>query len=88
MSQDITIVWRQESPSLHAAYITTAQGRDLYVGYVATGPDTDVWRGYVGVGFIPVGMGPRDVMQRVVAQRAAEALNARVDGEEVAGHAS
>ena len=87
MNQDLAIWWREESPSLHAAYITTAQGRDLYVGYVATMLGVDVWRGYVGVGFIPVGMGPRDVMRRVVEQRVLATLEDTARGEG-AHHAS
>ncbi len=62
------IQWRQESPYLHAAYVTTPQGRRVYVGYVATGPGDDAWRGYRGVSFTPVGRGPRGVVQAAVEQ--------------------
>ena len=48
--------------------MTTADGADLYAGYVAVTPGTDVWRGYVGRGFVPLGMGPRAVMQAAVEQ--------------------
>ncbi len=68
MSQNLAITWRDESPSLHAAYITTVQGQEIYAGYVAVSPGYDDWRGYVGRGFIPVGLGPRAVMQRLVEQ--------------------
>lgn len=68
MIQGIAIQWRQESPSLHAAYVTTPQGGKVYVGYVATGPGDDAWRGYRGVSFTPVGRGPRGVVQAAVEQ--------------------
>ncbi len=90
MSTAPVIRWIERSPDLHEARVTLPDGRDLYVGYVATDPGMDlsmghdVWRGYVGVGFIPVGMGPRDVMRRAVEQRVAEALEQVMDGMEVA----
>ncbi len=87
MSAALATRWIERSPSLHEARVTLPDGTDAYVGYVAVSPGEDAWRGYVGATFVRVGMGPRAVMQRVVAQRAAVALNARADGEEVAGHA-
>jgi len=74
MEQGLTTQWREESPSLHAAYVTTVEGRQVYVGYVATSPGCDSWRGYSGVGFVPVGSGPRAVMQAAVEQRGREIL--------------
>lgn len=74
MSAALATRWIERSPSLHEARVTLPHGTDAYVGYVATTPGHDVWRGYVGVGFIPVGMGPRNVMRRAVQQRVAEAL--------------
>jgi len=82
MERELSIVWRQESSLIDAAYLTTTQGQDLYLGYVATTPGDDVWRGYVGVGFIPVGMGPRDVMRRAVEQVARESLEQSREGRE------
>jgi len=74
MERDLGIQWRQESPYLHAAYVTTSRGRKVYVGYVATGPGDDAWRGYMGVSFTPVGRGPRGVVQAAVEQRGREIL--------------
>jgi len=74
MSAALAIRWIERSPSLHEARVTLPDGTDPYVGYVAVMPGDDVWRGYVGVEFIHVGMRPRAVMQRVVAQSVAEAL--------------
>ncbi len=74
MSAALATRWIERSPALYEARVTLPHGTDAYVGYVATTPGHDVWRGDVGVGFIPVGMGPRNVMRRVVEQRAAEAL--------------
>jgi len=74
MERDRGIQWRQESPYLHAAYMTTPQGRRVYVGYVATGPGDDAWHGYMGVSFTPVGRGPRGVVQAAVEQRGRELL--------------
>jgi len=47
-----------------------------------------VWRGYVGVGFGPVGVGPRDVMRRVVEEHAVEALESGHGEREAADDAS
>ncbi len=66
------IRWIERAPYLHEARLTTAEGADLYAGYVAVTPGTDVWRGYVGRGFVPLGMGPRAVMQAAVAQQVME----------------
>jgi len=74
IERDLGIQWRQESPYLHAAYMTTQQGRKVYVGYVATGPGDDAWRGYMGVVVMPVGRGPRLVVQATIEQRVREAL--------------
>ncbi len=74
MERDLGIQWRQESPYLHAAYMTTEQGGRVYVGYVATGPGDDAWRGYMGVSFTPVGRGPRPVVQAAIEQRVRAAL--------------
>jgi len=84
MERDLGIQWRQESPYLHAAYVTTPQGRKVYVGYVATGPGDDAWRGYLGVSFTPVGRGPRPVVQAAIEQRVRAALERTVEAMEVA----
>ncbi len=68
------IYWIERSPYLHEARLTTADGADLYAGYVAVTPGTDVWRGYIGRGFVPLGMGPRTVMQAAVAARVRDLL--------------
>jgi len=83
MSAALAIRWIECSPSLHEARVTLPDGTDTYVGYVAVSPGDDVWRGYVGVGFIPVGMGPYNVMRRVVEQRVAEALERTTEVVEV-----
>ncbi len=69
------IRWMVRSPYLLEARVTTADGADLYAGYVAVTPGDDVWRGYVGRRFVPLGMGPRTVMQAAVVQRVAELLH-------------
>ncbi len=74
MSTTPPIRWMVRSPYLLKARVTTTDGADLYAGYVAVTPGTDVWRGYVGRGFIPLGMGPRTVMQAAVTQRVTEML--------------
>jgi len=74
MSHDVGIRWIERSSSLHEARVTLPDGTDAYVGYVAVSPGEDAWRGYVGSTFTRVGMGPHNVMWRVVEQRAAEAL--------------
>ncbi len=74
MERAMGIQWRQESPSLHAAYMTTPQGRNFYLGYVATGPGDDAWRGYMGVSFTPVGRGPCPVVQAAIEQRVRETV--------------
>ncbi len=68
------IHWIERSPYLHEARVTTADGADLYAGYVATTPGAAVWRGYVGRGFVPLGMGPRLVMQAAVEERVRDML--------------
>jgi len=80
MSTTPVIRWMVRSPYLLEARVTTTDGTDLYAGYVAVTPGTDDWRGYVGRGFVPLGSGPRTVMQRAVAQRIAELLQ----GDDVA----
>jgi len=77
MSPALAIRWIERSPSLHEARVTLPDGTDAYVGYVAVSPGEDAWRGYVGSTFTRVGMGPRNVMWRVVEQRVAEALEHR-----------
>jgi len=84
MERDLGIQWRQESPYLHAAYMTPLPGRRVYVGYVATGPGDDAWRGYMGVAFTPVGMGPLAVVQAEIEQRVREALEQTPEAMEVA----
>ena len=66
------IRWIERSPYLHEARVTTTDGADLYAGYVAASPGQSAWRGYVGSNFAPLGMGPRSVMQRAVAQMVAD----------------
>lgn len=84
MADDIMISWREESPHLHAAYMTTPQGRKGYVGYVATGPGDDAWRGYIGAAFTLVGRGPRPVVQAAIEQRVRKALEqTRITSEEI-----
>jgi len=80
MEQQLTIQWREESPTLHAAYMTTAEGREVYVGYVAMTPGSDTWRGYIGASFIPVGSIAEGVMQAVVEQRGREILERAMEG--------
>jgi len=77
MSHNAGIRWIERSPSLYEARVTLPDGTDAYVGYVAVSPGEDAWRGYVGSTFTRVGMGPRNVMWRVVEQRVAEALEHR-----------
>ncbi len=74
MNAASVIRWMVRSPYLLEARVTADDGADLYAGYVAVTPGAAVWRGYVGRGFIPLGMGPRTVMQAAVAQRVAEIL--------------
>ncbi len=80
MTTASAIRWIERSPYLHEARVTTTDGRDIFAGYIAASPDEGVWRGYVGRGFVPLGSGPRTVMQRAVAQRIAELLQ----GDDVA----
>ncbi len=68
------IHWIERSSCLHEARLTTADGADLYAGYVAVTPGAAVWRGYVGRGFVPLGLGPRTVMQAAVERRVAEIM--------------
>jgi len=88
MEQGLTTQWREESPSLHAAYMTTAEGREVYVGYIATTPGCDTWRGYIGASFVPMGSGPRGVMQAAIEQCGQELLARARDVAEVAESAS
>jgi len=74
MSTTPAIHWIERSPDLHEARVTADDGAVLYAGYVAVTPGADVWRGYVGRGFVPLGMGPRTVMQRAVARQVTEML--------------
>lgn len=74
MSTTSTIHWTERSPDLLEARAVLPNGRDVFVGYIAASPGEGVWRGYVGVGFSPVGRGPRRVMQHAVEQRVAEIL--------------
>ncbi len=80
MSTVAVIRWMVRSPYLLEARVTTTDGADLYAGYVAVTPGTDAWRGYVGRGFVPLGIGPRTVMQRAVAQRVADLLQGGGEG--------
>ncbi len=80
MSTTPPIRWMVRSPYLLEARVTTTDGADLYAGYVAVTPGTDVWRGYVGRGFIPLGMGPRTVMQRAVEQRVTDIVRCGGEG--------
>ncbi len=77
MSHEPLIRWIERSPYLHEARLTTASGADLYAGYVAVSPGYDGWRGYVGRGFVPLGAGPRTVMQAAVEQGARDILEHR-----------
>jgi len=83
MSQNLTIEWRQESPSIYAAYLTDPREWTIYVGYVATNPDDEIWwRGYLGIDFTPVGRGPRAVMQTAVEQRGREMVGQEMEARE------
>jgi len=68
------IRWIERSPYLHEARVVLPDGRDVYAGYVAASPGQSAWRGYVGSNFAPLGMGPRSVMQRAVAQMAVDIM--------------
>jgi len=84
MEQGVTITWRQESPSIHAAYLTGLRERDIYVGYVATNPAQEIWwRGYMGAAFTPVGKGPLAVVQAAIEQRVRAALEQTTEATEV-----
>ncbi len=85
MSKAPMIHWIERAPYLHEARVTTDDGADLYVGYIAVTAGTALWRGYAGRGFVPLGMGPRTVMQRAVEQRVAEILQ-RAGTQEGTGH--
>ncbi len=84
MSTTPVIRWMVRSPYLLEARVTTTDGADLYAGYVAVTPGTDMWRGYVGRGFVPLGMGPRTVMQRAVEQRITDILKNDGTGQQFA----
>jgi len=62
------IRWTERGQDLLEARAVLPDGRDVYAGYVAASPGQSAWRGYVGSNFAPLGMGPRSVMQRAVAQ--------------------
>ena len=68
MSTAIVIHWIQRGSDLLEARVVLPDGRAVYAGYVAASPGQSAWRGYVGSNFSPLGMGPRSVMQRAVAQ--------------------
>jgi hypothetical protein len=68
MSTAIVIHWIERGTDLLEARAVLPDGRDVYAGYVAASPGQSAWRGYVGSNFAPLGMGPRSVMQRAVAQ--------------------
>jgi len=74
MSTTPPIRWTERGPDLLEARAVLPDGRDVYAGYVAASPGQRAWRGYVGSTFSPVGLGPRSVMQRAVAQMVAEIL--------------
>jgi len=68
MNAAIVIHWIERGSDLLEARAMLPDGRDVYAGYVAASPGQSAWRGYVGSNFAPLGMGPRSVMQRAVAQ--------------------
>jgi len=74
MSTTPPIRWVERGPDLYEARAVLPDGRDVYAGYVAASPGQSAWRGYVGSNFSPVGMGPRSVMQRAVAQMIADIM--------------
>jgi len=74
MSTAIVIHWIERGSDLLEARAVLPDGRDIYAGYVAASPGQSAWRGYVGADFSPVGMGPRGVMQRAVAQMVADIM--------------
>ncbi len=74
MNAAIVIHWIERGSDLLEARAVLPDGRDIYAGYVAASPGQSAWRGYVGSNFAPLGMGPRSVMQRAVAQMIAEIL--------------
>ncbi len=80
MSTAIVIHWIERGSDLLEARAVLPDGRDVYAGYVAASPGQSAWRGYVGATFAPLGMGPRSVMQRAVAQMAVDIMrNGGVD---------
>ncbi len=68
MNAAIVIHWIERGSDLLEARAVLPDGRDIYAGYVAASPGQSAWRGDVGSNFAPLGMGPRMVMQRAVAQ--------------------
>jgi len=80
MSTTPPIRWTERGPDLLEARAVLPDGRDVYVGYIAASPGQRAWRGYVGRGFVPLGMGPRTVMQRAVEQRVADSVTCRGEG--------
>jgi len=74
MSTAIVIHWIERGSDLLEARAVLPDGRDVYAGYVAASPGQSAWRGYVGSTFAPLGMGPRSVMQRAVAQMVADIM--------------
>jgi len=84
VSASPVIRWMVRSPYLLEARVTITDGADLYAGYVAVTPGADVWRGYVGPAFVPLGLGPRTVIQRAVAQRVRDILKNDGTGQQFA----
>ncbi len=72
MSTPPAIHWIARAPDLYEARAVLPDGRDVFAGYIAASPGQGIWRGYVGSTFAPLGMGPRSVMQRAVAQMVAD----------------
>lgn len=79
------IPWLERAPDLYEARVVLPHGRDVFTGYIAASLGQGIWRGYVGVGFSPVGVGPRGVMQRAVEQGVADLLQ---DGSADQQHAA
>ncbi len=84
MSTTPAIQWIERGSDLLEARAVLPDGRDIYAGYVAASPGQSAWRGYVGSNFAPLGMGPRSVMQRAVAQMIAEILQDGASDQQLA----
>jgi len=84
LNTPLVIHWIARAPDLYEARVVLPNGRDVYAGYVAVTPGAAVWRGYVGRGFIPLGTGPRAVMQAAVEQRVADIMQ-RASAQEGTG---